>query len=525
MPSCGHSFCDACWLQHMVVKVQEGLSRRLPCAAFRCGSVCDERAVTRLLSAAPESRERYSKALLDSFCEDNERVRWCPSVPHCGAALMLLHGDAVVEPTCSCGHSFCFSCGQEPHAPATCAMLAAWRLKCADESETVNWLNAHTKPCPKCAKPIEKASGCNLVQCTCGTCICWLCGAQTGREHTWSSISGHTCGRYRADAEAKAEQAAAVLERYLHFHGRWRAHRESGRMEADALQALAGRVEALEASGSAALRDYGFLGCALQQLTAARRVLAHCYVFAFCFFASDAQYAEEAAPRERKLHNDLFDDSREALELTSEELSKLACAPCEEFTEAMRGTVVNLTALADLRCANLHDIIEHELLGSLRFSTAHVAPYQARGAGAAGRAAAAARGRRGAGCEGVWRLPVVPAVSASMDVSVGASGEGAEAVPQRRKAADKPPRAPSAAPAKRKRRERLPYRPRPPEESAENEGAGAAPEAQPLACFMCGLRFQDGASEEAMSAHVDACLLQQGQDDIGGEMEVEDHKE
>jgi hypothetical protein len=42
-----------------------------------------------------------------------------------------------------------------------------WREKCQDDSETKNWLTAHTKPCPKCGKPVEKNGGCNLVMCHC----------------------------------------------------------------------------------------------------------------------------------------------------------------------------------------------------------------------------------------------------------------------------------------------------------------------------------------------------------------------
>ena len=42
-----------------------------------------------------------------------------------------------------------------------------WREKCHDDSETKNWLTAHTKPCPKCGKPVEKNGGCNLVMCVC----------------------------------------------------------------------------------------------------------------------------------------------------------------------------------------------------------------------------------------------------------------------------------------------------------------------------------------------------------------------
>jgi hypothetical protein len=108
------------------------------------------------------------------------------------------HGPQVV---CSCGARFCFKCAQETHTPLTCAMVRArgartavglrsarlghlsdtrhvftldpreplhrdysyslctppsppqlrqWSEKCNSDSETVNWMLANTKKCPKC---------------------------------------------------------------------------------------------------------------------------------------------------------------------------------------------------------------------------------------------------------------------------------------------------------------------------------------------------------------------------------------
>ena len=51
--------------------------------------------------------------------------------------------------------------------PCVGARWRLWREKCHDDSETKNWLTAHTKPCPKCGKPVEKNGGCNLVMCVC----------------------------------------------------------------------------------------------------------------------------------------------------------------------------------------------------------------------------------------------------------------------------------------------------------------------------------------------------------------------
>ncbi len=192
--------------------------------------------------------ERYRSSISESYVEDNRRVKWCPSIPHCGAAVRV-GGEPYVEPTCRCGFKFCFNCTMEPHSPCTCDMYVvcwsiyvhgvyvggepctpchappfhthhfhtypvhihpshtctlyrwkSWKQKCEDDSETKNWLTAHTKPCPKCDKPVHKDGGCNLVVCACGQAFCWLCGSATGRAHTWKQIEGHSCGRYREEA-------------------------------------------------------------------------------------------------------------------------------------------------------------------------------------------------------------------------------------------------------------------------------------------------------------------------------------
>ena len=72
-------------------------------------------------------------------------------------------------------------------APADGAEAAA-----AADGATNAWVVTHTKPCPKCALPIEKATGCNHMTCAksgrylhgnaaapaggCGAEFCWLCG-------------------------------------------------------------------------------------------------------------------------------------------------------------------------------------------------------------------------------------------------------------------------------------------------------------------------------------------------------------
>lgn len=62
---------------------------------------------------------------------------------------------------CTCGHTFCFECGENWHDPVQCRLLKKWIKKCDDDSETSNWIAANTKECPKCNVTIEKDGGCN----------------------------------------------------------------------------------------------------------------------------------------------------------------------------------------------------------------------------------------------------------------------------------------------------------------------------------------------------------------------------
>lgn len=142
--------------------------------AHKCNSICDEAVVRTLLGRKhPDMAEKYERFLLESYIEDNKRVKWCPSTPHCGNAIRV-EGDKLCEVECSCGDQFCFNCLSEAHSPCSCLMWELWEKKCRDESETVNWITVHTKTCPKCHKPVEKNGGCNLVSCICGQAFWWV---------------------------------------------------------------------------------------------------------------------------------------------------------------------------------------------------------------------------------------------------------------------------------------------------------------------------------------------------------------
>lgn len=370
---CGHIYCNECWRQHFRVQISEGNSRRLLCMGIKCGAICDDRQVRRLLQHNGKLLDKYEQKLLDSYIEDNKSVRWCPSVPHCGCAIQV-DGDLQCEPVCQCGLKFCFQCGLDPHSPCTCEMWKQWQRKCSDDSETANWLNTNTKPCPKCQNQVEKNGGCNLVVCRCGQAFCWLCGASTGRSHTWETISGHSCGRYKEDADKKVNEAQRNLQRYIHYNSRWEAHVASQNLETKQVAEIKEKIIELEDNGTE-LKDYTWLSQALQQLFCARRILGNTYVSAFYFFGND-MFQDEITPEQNEMNKSLFEDQQACLEIEVERLSKLIESPVNDMVEQKRFEVINSTANVDKRLVKLFELIENDMLAKILHSTQSIAAYK-----------------------------------------------------------------------------------------------------------------------------------------------------
>ncbi|XP_058750542.1 probable E3 ubiquitin-protein ligase ARI1 isoform X1 [Vicia villosa] len=379
---CGHCFCNSCWTQHFIVKINEGQSKRIRCMAHKCNSICDESVVRTLLAREhPDMAEKYERFLLESYIEDNKRVKWCPSTPHCGNAIRV-EGDNLCEVECSCGDQFCFNCLAEAHSPCSCLMWELWEKKCRDESETVNWITVHTKPCPKCHKPVEKNGGCNLVSCICGQAFCWLCGGATGRDHTWSSIAGHSCGRFK-EQEKTAERAKRDLYRYMHYHNRYKAHTDSFKLESKLKDTIRGRISKSEETKSSELSDYSWVHNGLSRLFRSRRVLSYSYAFAFYMFG-DEIFKEEMSEAERVIKQNLFEDQQQQFESNVEKLSKMLEEPFDTFeydkVMEIRMQIIDLSTLIDGLCKKMYECIENDLLGSINLGTIHgIAPYKSKG--------------------------------------------------------------------------------------------------------------------------------------------------
>ncbi|KAL6209040.1 hypothetical protein ACLB2K_019983 [Fragaria x ananassa] len=366
---CNHCFCNECWTEHFIVKINEGQSRRIKCMSYKCNAVCDERIIRNLVTARdPNLAEKFDRFLLESYIEDNKKVKWCPSVPHCGNAIRI-EDDELIEVECACGNQFCFRCLCEAHSPCSCQIWEQWLKSLVDESQYVKYIAVHTKPCPKCGKVVEKNGGCNLVACICGQPFCWLCGAATGFTHTYQSIEGHECGRFKEEEVANLEQTKKDLIRYNHYFNRYQVHKVSLKVEATLKQTVQTKIYDLQENLSSA-EDYNWIIKALDRLFRSRRIVMCSYPFAYHMFGDLLK--EEMTKKQRMIKQNLFEDQQQHLEASMEKLSMFTQEPFEEYSEKklseLKRRMMDLSTLVDNLCLKLFECIEYDLLGKLQFS-------------------------------------------------------------------------------------------------------------------------------------------------------------
>ncbi|KAH7848298.1 hypothetical protein Vadar_000905 [Vaccinium darrowii] len=97
-------------LEHFIAKINDGQGRRIRCMAHKCNTFCDEGEIrNQLLKRHPILAEKFDRFLVESYIEDNEKVKWCPSVPQCGNAIRA-EDDKFCEVECDCGKFLLLIC-------------------------------------------------------------------------------------------------------------------------------------------------------------------------------------------------------------------------------------------------------------------------------------------------------------------------------------------------------------------------------------------------------------------------------
>lgn len=195
--------------------------------------------------------------------------------------------------------------------------------------QTSNWLQAHTKPCPKCSSVIEKNGGCNHMVCRkCKHEFCWIClGAWEPHGSSWFN-----CTRFNdTDTEKvrkKVDASRSKLRRYLFYFDRFKSHQSSRQLEGKLWKAVQHKMKQMQEKGWGWV-EAQFLSQAVKTLQAARRVLQYTYVFAYYL--------------EKNPQCQIFEENQADLQMQTERLS--------EYLEQHAAAVENYHALKQqVRC-------------------------------------------------------------------------------------------------------------------------------------------------------------------------------
>ncbi|URE05764.1 IBR domain [Musa troglodytarum] len=354
---CGHFFCNDCWTQNFIIRIKDG-ERTIRCMDTKCNAICDDVIIRNLVSQKdPCLAERLERFLLESYVEDNDNVKWCPSNPHCGNAIQV-DGNNVFEVECICGFQFCFNCSHEAHSPCSCQMWKLWVQKCGDEAGTTDWIMVNTKPCPN-----------------------WLCGGACGAHHTWNTITGHTCNGFTQEEEVSFLAVKQRLHRYLHYFDRYMTHADSLKKENALSEHIQRKISILENNNSA-IKDYSWVLDGLRQLLRSRRVLKYTYPLAFYIFG-DELFKDKMTPEEKEIKRHLFEDLQQQLETNVERLSMYVEKDFYDLNEKqvmeLKLQVVNLNRVVNKFCGQMYKYIEDDLFEPMRHAAHRIAPYSSGG--------------------------------------------------------------------------------------------------------------------------------------------------
>ncbi|KAH8668905.1 hypothetical protein BX600DRAFT_480834 [Xylariales sp. PMI_506] len=320
---CGHRYCVSCYVQYLTQKIrEEGEAARIQCPSDGCSRIIDARSLDMLVTE--ELKGRYQELLNRTYVEDRETLKWCPA-PDCEnaveCAVKKKDLDKIVPTVaCSCGHRFCFGCILNDHQPAPCELVKQWLKKCADDSETANWISANTKECPKCNSTIEKNGGCNHMTCRkCKHEFCWMCMGLWSEHGT----SWYNCSRFDeksgTDARDAQAQSRKSLERYLHYYNRYANHEQSARLDKDLYIKTEKKMVQLQTASGMSWIEVQYLNSASQALQTCRQTLKWTYAFAFYLARNNL--------------TEIFEANQKDLEMAVENLSEMFEKPVSELAD------------------------------------------------------------------------------------------------------------------------------------------------------------------------------------------------
>ena len=278
---CGHLFCTSCWVECCKTALEPGKdSTIVKCPHLDCNVIIPRSFFRKYL---PDSLfTKYEKVFCKSFTDGNKALRWCP-FPNCDYAVEN-PSLVSVEVHCKCGKTFCFSCGFPSHLPASCDLVKKWTIKTNSDKENMAWILLHTKPCPKCSKPIEKNQGCNhMTCCQCKYEFCWVC-TDSWSLHNYQTGGYYKCNRYELpdeQNEKKTKKAKNDLIKYRFYYERYNNHNRAEDIANIQAEKMGQSIKKLNQKCSYPLNELEFLQNAANSMVEIRRVLKYSYMYGY----------------------------------------------------------------------------------------------------------------------------------------------------------------------------------------------------------------------------------------------------
>ncbi len=157
LSGCGHEYCRQCWESHFAnqVESQGAGALGLACMHPECDNLAPETFVLAHLKSKATA-DKYCAAAFSDYVRSHPQLRPCPgqnclmTIRSLSTATSTSSSSAALSASkrcvcASCRIEFCFKCSGNYHSPTDCNTIKRWLTKCADDSETANYISAHTK--------------------------------------------------------------------------------------------------------------------------------------------------------------------------------------------------------------------------------------------------------------------------------------------------------------------------------------------------------------------------------------------
>ncbi|KAJ1921681.1 hypothetical protein H4219_000413 [Mycoemilia scoparia] len=324
--SCSHLFCRDCWTGYLMNKfIEENESWNISCPGFRCDiPICTPYNMSLISNGGKNTDldKLYLRARVWNYIKQNKHIAFCVH-EGCGCVVECNDYNSTLQfpipiVTCRENHVFCIRCEvANTHLPCPCYLAQAWRDKCTNDSETVNYIAANTKECPSCKETIEKNGGCNHMTCRkCKHEWCWIC------KGPWSEHGQnyYNCTRFNESESQAARDATSEsrreLERYLHYNNHFVNHELSIKKTAKLHITIKHQIQEMQrADDSVSFHDCQFLTEAVDVLRDCRETLMWSFVLAY--------YMDRSVTGKSDNQAEIFEQNQVNLNFHVEELANM----------------------------------------------------------------------------------------------------------------------------------------------------------------------------------------------------------